>query len=389
MTQNILEQYINADLKQVIAFLCSFAITWYAIPAIVRVCRIKDLFAMPNGRTSHKKATPTLGGIALFASVIISSMLFININVIPNFQYAIAGIVVIFFIGLKDDLVVISWKKKVGGEIIAALFLIILGDYRFTNLHGFFGIHEINYIASLIITLFAMVGIVNAMNLIDGIDGLASGLAVMATSCFGIWFYMDGQYEMVVICAALTGSLMAFIGFNVYGHEYKIFMGDTGSLLLGYLMTFFVIVFNESNILKNSPWHVNDAPVISFAILFVPLYDTLRVMGSRIFKGKSPFTPDRTHIHHKLLGLGFSHMQVTMMLLVLNGAFILLIFMLQNLEIHLLATILIITGVIKSLLPDYLANFFQKRSPKVVFKLDDKTHVITEEAKKNGLKFKN
>lgn len=389
MTQNILEQFISDDVKHALAFFCSFAITWYSIPAIVRVARLKHLFDEPNGRTSHKKSTPTLGGIAVFASLIISTMIFVNINIIPNFQYAIAGSVVMFFIGLKDDLVEISWSKKVSGEILAALFLIVLGDYRFTNLHGFFGIYEINYAASLIVSLFVMIGIVNAMNLIDGIDGLASGLAAMATTCFGIWFFMDGQYEMVVVCAALTGSLLAFIGFNVFGNTNKIFMGDTGSLLIGYIMTFLVIVFNESNILKNSPWHVNNAPIISFAILFVPLYDTIRVMLSRMIKGKSPFAPDRTHIHHKLLELGFTHMQTTIMLLVLNGIFILFILMLQNLEIHLLATILVITGVIKSIVPDYIASYFQKRSPKVVFKLDTNIHKITEEAKRNEIKNKN
>lgn len=389
MTQDILEHYINADVKHIVAFMCSFAITWYAIPIIVYISRSKNLFDLPNGRTSHKRATPTLGGVALFASLVITTMIFININIIPSFQYAVAGCVIVFFTGLNDDLVDISWRKKVGGELLAALFLIVLGDFRFTNLHGFFGIHEINYIASVLLSLFVMVGIVNAMNLIDGVDGLASGLAVMATSCFGFWFYLDGQYEMVVICAALTGSLMAFIGFNVFGHTNKIFMGDTGSLLLGYLMTLFVIVFNESNILQNSPWHVNNAPIVSFAILFIPLYDTLRVMGGRILKGKSPFTPDRTHIHHKLLELGFTHVQTTMILLLLNGLFILMIFMLQNLEIHLLACILILTGLFKSLLPVYLSHFFQKEVPTVVFKLDDKTHAITEEARKNEIKSKN
>lgn len=372
MSQNILEQFISDDIKHVIAFICSFAITWYAIPVIVSISRSKRLYDLPNGRTSHDKATPTLGGIALFASVCISSVLLININIIPNFQYVIAGSFVVFFIGLKDDLVDVSWKKKVGGEILAALFLIVLGNYRFTNLHGFFGFHEINYISSLLLTLFVTIGIVNAMNLIDGIDGLAAGLAAMAATCFGFWFYLDGQFEMVVVCASLAGSLLAFIGFNVFGHTNKIFMGDTGSLLLGYLMTFFVIVFNESNILKNSPWHVNNAPVISFAILFVPLYDTLRVMGCRMIKGKSPFHPDRTHIHHKILALGFTHIQTTIILLVLNGAFILFIFMLRNLEIHLLTIILIITGLVKGLLPDYLTTYYQRRLPKVILKLNDK-----------------
>ena len=362
MTQNILEQFISNDIKNILAFICSLAITWYFIPIIVSICRSKNLFDLPNGRTSHNKATPTLGGIALFASVVISSMLFINFNILPDIQYAIAGSMMIFFIGLKDDLVTTSWRTKLPGEIIAALFIIVLGDYRFTNLHGFFGIHEINYLSSLLLTLFVIVGIVNAMNLIDGIDGLAAGLAAMATACFGIWFYIDGQFGMVVICASLTGSLLAFIGFNVFGHTNKIFMGDTGSLLLGYLMAFFVIVFNESNILKDSPWHVNNAPIISFAILFVPLYDTLRVMGSRLLKRKSPFHADRSHIHHRLLDLGFTHIQTTMILLTVNAVFILFIFLLQDLNIHLLAAILIITGLVKSFLPDYIAKYFQKRS---------------------------
>ena len=361
MTQNILEQFISNDIKNVLAFIFSLAITWYAIPIIVSICRSKNLFDLPNGRTSHIKATPTLGGIALFASVMISSMLFININILPNFQYAVAGSIVIFFIGLNDDLAVISWRRKITGEIIAALFLIVLGDVRFTNLHGFLGIHEINYLSSLLLTLFVMIGIVNAMNLIDGIDGLAAGLATMATACFGIWFYLDGQFEMMVICASLAGSLLAFIYFNVFSHTNKIFMGDTGSLLLGYLMTFFVIVFNESNIVNDSPWHVNNAPIISFAILFVPLYDTLRVMGSRIIKRKSPFHADRSHIHHQLLALGFTHIQTTLILLAINALFILFIFLLQDLNIHLLAAILIITGLVKSFLPDYIAKFFQKR----------------------------
>ncbi|NWJ51764.1 MAG: undecaprenyl/decaprenyl-phosphate alpha-N-acetylglucosaminyl 1-phosphate transferase [Bacteroidetes bacterium] len=389
MTQNILEQVISIDVKHIFAFMCSFAITWYAIPNIVHISRSKNLFDLPNGRTSHKRPTPTLGGAALFASLVITSMIFININIITSFQYVIAGSVIIFFTGLNDDLVDITWKKKVGGEFLAALFLIVLGDYRFTNLYGFFGIHEINYYWSILLTLFVMIGIVNSMNLIDGIDGLASGLSVMATSCFGFWFYMDSQYEMVVVCAVLAGSLMAFIGFNVFGHHNKIFMGDTGSLLLGYLMTFFVIVFTESNVLKNSPWHVNNAPIISFAILFIPLFDTLRVMGSRMIKGKSPFTPDRTHIHHKLLQLGFTHIQTTIILILINGLFIMLIFMLQDLEIHLLASILIVAGLCKSLIPIYFTSYYERKSPKVVFKLEDKTHAITEEAKKNGIKLKN
>jgi UDP-GlcNAc:undecaprenyl-phosphate GlcNAc-1-phosphate transferase len=367
MNQNILDQLINNEYKHIIAFLCSFIITYFAIPVIVKISALKKLFDQPNGRTSHKHATSTLGGIAMFASIFISSMLFINMRNIPNFQYVIAGSMVMFFIGLKDDLIVISWSKKVTGELLAALFLIVLGDFRFTNLHGFLGVHEINYMVSIVITLVVMIGVVNAMNLIDGIDGLAAGLAAMASTCFGFWFYVDGQYDMMVIAASLSGTLLAFLGFNVFGTENKIFMGDTGSLLLGYLMTLFVIVFNESNIQQTALWHVHNAPIVSFAILFIPLFDTIRVMGVRIIHKKSPFEPDRTHIHHRLLDLGFSHLQTTLILLIINATFIMLIFMLQNLNIHILAVIVLAAGILKSYIPTYIAKIWLKRARKVVF----------------------
>lgn len=379
----------NDWLKLGSAFFCSFLITYFAIPVIVRVSVAKNLFVLPNGRTSHKYATPTLGGIAMFAGVLVSSLLFVNSVDVSNFQYVLAGGVIIFFFGIKDDLTPLNWKIKIFGEILAALFLIVLGNFRITNLHGFFGLHQISYVWSCVLTLVVLLGVVNAMNLIDGIDGLAAGLSFMATTIFGLWFILTGQVAFAIISASVVGMLFAYLGFNVFGTTNKIFMGDTGALLLGYLMTLFVIVFNQHNILIESYWHVNNAPVVSFAILFIPLFDTLRVMVIRAFKGKSPFTADRNHIHHRILNLGFTHVQTTMILLITNGFFILLVFLLQNLEIHLLLLVIFAFGLVKSMIPLYISKRWMAKAPKLEIPFRNVSKEVARSMSENGYKMKN
>lgn len=146
-------------------------------------------------------------------------------------------------------------------------------------------------------------------------------------------------------------------------------MGDTGSLLVGYTMSLFVIVFNEGNIQQTSLWHVHNAPIVSFAILFIPLFDTMRVMGIRMLHRKSPFEPDRTHIHHRLLDLGLTHIQTTLILIVMNAGFIALIVLLQNLNIHILALIVLATGLLKGYIPTFIAGRWRKRVPKAVVRI--------------------
>jgi UDP-GlcNAc:undecaprenyl-phosphate/decaprenyl-phosphate GlcNAc-1-phosphate transferase len=379
----------NDWFKLVSAFLCSFLITFFSIPVIVRVSIAKNLFVLPNGRTSHKYATPTLGGIAMFAGILVSSLLFVKPNELTNFQYALAGGFIIFFFGVKDDLTPLSWKLKLLGEILAAILLISFGDFRITNMHGFLGIHDINYTFSIILSFIVFMGIVNAMNLIDGIDGLAAGIAFLATCIFGLWFFLVGEFAFVFIAVAILGTLFAYLGFNVFGTTNKIFMGDTGSLLLGYLMTIFVIVFIEHNIKSNTPWHVHNAPMIAFAILLIPLFDTMRVMMIRIFKWKSPFSADRNHIHHRILNLGLNHMQTTMVLIVANGIFILCVFLLQNLEIHLLFLIILAIGLIKSIIPLVITKRLEAKSPPIEIHFKNISKEVAKSINENGHKMKN
>lgn len=188
---------------------------------------------------------------------------------------------IMFFIGLKDDLLTISARKKFLVQVFAAIMLIVMGDVRFTDLHGVFGIQDIGYLTSVSITLLAMIGIINAVNLIDGIDGLASGLTIVGSLIFGIWFYLSGNNQLAIMSFALVGSLSGFFLYNVFGRTNKMFMGDTGSLIIGVLMSTLVIKFNQLNLVPDSI-NLRSTPAFSLAVIIVPVIDTLRVMTIRI-----------------------------------------------------------------------------------------------------------
>jgi len=339
-----------------VSCLTAFFITLLSIPSIIAVAKAKHLYDEPNGRTSHTISTPTLGGMGIYAGLIISSMLFVSIASIGYIQFIIAASIIIFFIGLKDDILSISPLKKLLGQIVAAAIIIDLGHVRFTDLHGFLGFHEIGYLPSMLISLFVIIVTINAFNLIDGIDGLASGIGMLVVGFFGVWFFLIGHTQLSVLSFALFGSLAAFFRFNVFSKKNKIFMGDIGSLTLGFFIAVLMIRFNELNATINSPYAINGSPVISFAILILPMFDTLRVFIIRISKGQSPFKADKLHVHHRLLALRKSHIQATTILIITNAGFILLALLLQNLNIYILGAIIISLALILSYIPVYICK---------------------------------
>ncbi len=308
----------------------SFFIVYVSIPSIVTVACTKKLFDEPGQRKSHQVRIPNLGGVAIFAGIIISTGLFANFEVSGELMPVMIAMVVIFFIGIKDDILIIAPAKKLYGELLAAIIVILIGNIRFTSLHGFLGFNEINYIPSLLLTGFVVVVLTNAFNLIDGIDGLASGIGIVVSLTFGTWFMLAGFTNYAILSAALLGCLIAFFGFNVFGKKNKIFMGDTGSLILGLIMSILVIKFNEANITYQGIYTIKSAPAVSFGILIVPLFDTMRVFFLRIIRGQSPFHPDKNHLHHRVLKLGFSHIESTVLIAVVNIFFILMMLTCQS-----------------------------------------------------------
>jgi UDP-N-acetylmuramyl pentapeptide phosphotransferase/UDP-N-acetylglucosamine-1-phosphate transferase len=232
---------------------------------------------------------------------------------------------------------------------------------RFTNFHGIFGIHEIGYVWSVLFTVFVIIVITNGFNLIDGIDGLASGITGLCTLALGVWFFLTENYEYVVLSASILGALIAFFRFNVFGKDKKIFMGDTGSMILGLLISILVIRFNEMNISPDFKYAIDAAPAVSIGILAVPLFDTARVMLIRIKNKKSPFAPDKNHVHHRMISLGFKHAAASVRIMAVNILFIVVAFSCHHLGNVSLLSLVILMGAFFSWLPSGLLKRKTKR----------------------------
>lgn len=322
----------------------SFLITFFAIPVIIQVAKNKKLFDEPDERKVHKAVIPTLGGLGIFAGFIVATLMGVPMGITSELQYIAAASIVIFFLGMKDDILVLSASKKFIGQLIAAGILIKFAGVQITSMHGFLGIHEIPHYASIALSFFTIIVITNSFNLIDGIDGLAGSLGLLTTVLFGAYFYYIGHIEYAVIAFALSGSLVSFLIYNF--SPAKIFMGDTGSLLLGLINSILVIKFINLSSSQAVALPLAAAPAIGIAILMIPLFDTLRVFGLRIVDGRSPFSPDRTHVHHFLLDIGFSHRSITILCVVLNSIFIGIAVGLRNLGTTSVIGILLVTGLL-------------------------------------------
>ncbi|MEO6731490.1 MAG: MraY family glycosyltransferase [Ferruginibacter sp.] len=315
----------------------AFLITFLAIPIIIQVAREKKLFDEPDERKVHKMVIPTLGGLGIFAGFILSLLLGAPVGS-NELQYFVAAAIVIFFLGIKDDILVLSAAKKFIGQLVAAGIIIKFGGIQITNMHGFLGITHLPPLVSIIFTLFTIIVIVNSFNLIDGVDGLAGCLGLLAAIVFGSYFLYAGETMLAVMAFSLAGSLIGFLIYNF--SPAKIFMGDTGSLLIGLINSIMVVKFINIAGNESMKLPLEAAPALGMAILIIPLFDTLRVFSLRILDKRSPFSPDRTHVHHFLLDLGFSHRKVTLLCLITNISFIVLAFSLRHLGTTIVISIL-------------------------------------------------
>jgi UDP-N-acetylmuramyl pentapeptide phosphotransferase/UDP-N-acetylglucosamine-1-phosphate transferase len=322
----------------------AFLITFFAIPVIIQVAKDKKLFDEPDERKVHKNVIPTLGGLGIFAGFIIATLMGVPSAISSELQYFAAATTVIFFLGIKDDILVLSASKKFIGQLIAAGIIIKFGGVQISNFHGLLGIYEIPHITGTIISLFTIIVITNSFNLIDGVDGLAGSLGLLTTLVFGTYFFYAGQLTYAVMAFALAGSIIGFLIYNF--SPAKIFMGDTGSLLLGLVNSILVIKFINTAGNSASNFPIESAPAIGFSILMIPLFDTLRVFGLRIIQRRSPFSPDRTHVHHFLLDLGLSHRMVTITCVLVNITFIAMAFLMRNLGTTIVLSALLLSAFV-------------------------------------------
>lgn len=328
----------------ILTFAISAAIGWFAIPRIVIIAKIKRLFDEPNARKVHQGAIPRLGGLSFFPAALFSFAfvlglryyygydiaLDLQVELLTEFLFVMAGMLILYFVGMADDLIGVGYRNKFVAQFFAGVCLVLAGVTVF-DLQGLFGIHRLPFALDALLTIAVVVLTVNAFNLIDGVDGLCSGLGTIILTTLGILFIYYQLFVYAMFAFGMVGVLIAFFQYNVLGTRLKVFMGDTGSLTLGYMIVFLGLKFSN---LENTTFitlGLNSTLAILIGLLFVPVFDTCRVFVSRVSRGKSPFFPDKNHVHHKLLQLNRSHLQSTGILLLLEIGFILLNFALAEL----------------------------------------------------------
>lgn len=315
----------------ILSFLTAFALTYLVIPSIIFVAHFKHLFDEPGERHSHTEKTPSLGGIGIFVGMVFSVTLWTPVTAFGDLQYILCAFVIIFLIGAKDDIIPMPPYKKIIGQALAAGIVVFKSGIFISSFYGVFGVQELSPLISFLFSLFTILVIINAFNLIDGINGLSGSIGTLITILFGTWFLLIEHLALAILAFSTAGALVAFLRYNVT--PAKIFMGDTGSLLLGMVCSILVIEFIEiSKLLPlGDPYKFSAVPALAVGVLIIPLFDTLRVFLIRIMRGRSPLQPDRNHIHHLLIDYGLSHMQATGLLLLANLSFIALVYKCQTL----------------------------------------------------------
>jgi len=332
----------------ILLFLGSFLLTYLTIPKIIKVVEHKRLMDDPNNRSSHTMRTPTLGGVAFFYTLIFALFFINGRDVFDEAMYIIPGLTILFIVGLKDDLVVISPGAKLLSQVFAIAFILANPSFTIHSLNGFLNINEIPYYLYLIIGGFMMITIINSYNLIDGIDGLASVVGIVILVIYTTIFYLTEEYFFALLAIALNASLMAFLGFNLSSDK-KIFMGDTGSLIVGFIISILTLKFLALRpvVYTDLPFLLENAPLIAISILIVPLFDTARVFAIRIANKKGPFSPDRNHTHHVLIDYwGLTHKQASFIIGCFNLLFVTLFIVLGSTAKNLGMVIMLVSVVI-------------------------------------------
>lgn len=306
------------------AFLTAFGVVLFATPSLIKVAKLKHLVDEPSeARKKQQSSIPTIGGVMIFSAFLFASFLWFpddpkSPEIISPFLYLMACLVLLFFVGVKDDIIGMSPTKKLVAHIVVGFILVEMGGIKITSMHGIFGIDVLfpDY-AQLLISIFVYIVIVNAINLIDGVDGLASGIGVIASIIFGIWFYYANAPHWALVSFALAGSLVGFLVFNF--NPARIFMGDSGSLTIGAILSVLTIQLIETPTeFLIEPFKHISTPIFAISILGFPLLDTLRVFISRTARGKSPLTADRNHLHHKLQDKGYGHKKTVLIIYIFN-----------------------------------------------------------------------
>lgn len=348
-----------------LCYVTAFVITLILIPPVLLIVKKFKFYDYPNERKEHLEPKPTFGGIAIIAGTIISLLTWFPFTPHPSVTTFFLSVMVLMGVGIMDDLKDLAVRYKLILEVGVASLLTISG-IRVTSFGGLFGIGELNILAQYTFTVLTIVGIINAFNFIDGIDGLAGGMGFMSLITLGIFLTLSHDTAFALIAFALAGSLLAFLYFNF--NPSRIFMGDTGSLVLGFVIAVLCVQLMKRNTIAPSPI-VPNIYVFTLGLVLIPVFDSLRVFSIRLWRGQSPFAPDKTHIHHLITREGFSHGFATRILCIIHGFILILVYWIKNIKPE--YQLLILAGIMLLLIVFFLQigwwkKFIQPRKKTVV-----------------------
>jgi UDP-GlcNAc:undecaprenyl-phosphate GlcNAc-1-phosphate transferase len=336
------------------SFLSALLISYIAIPKLIHFAQKLELFDNGGDRASHQGSTPFFGGIAIFTGVICSLLFWADIE---NILYILVSILIVFIVGLIDDLRQITAFKKLIGQIIGTLVLIFLGDLQIDSMHGVLGVYDLPVWASLSFTIFVVIVITNGFNLIDGIDGLAGGIGLISSLSFGAIALIMEQNDMALIAFTLSGALVGFLKFNTF--PARIFMGDTGSLVVGMILSVLAINCIKYGLVTETHSLPHIGPLLAISLLAIPLFDSLRVFVVRAINGKGTLTAARDHVHHVLIDLGAGHKYTSLLLYMVSVIIILFTYFLVmfNININVSIAILAVFSFLLWLIPVYMSKY--------------------------------
>lgn len=379
---SVLLSYFKEDVKMaefsiLLSFSLSLLFSWFVLPRILLIAESKNLFDSPDARKCHAAKIPRLGGLVFVPAVLISQSFTIAVCYLINFSFyqdlsgftlleflfLMAGSLFLYFVGAKDDLIGVRYRKKFLAQFLVAFLLPMSGLY-INNLYGLFGIYELPALIGVPFTVILIVFVTNAINLMDGIDGLAAGGGLICFLVYGLLFFYQGHWIYSALAFAFMGCLLPFFYYNIFGSANqgtKLFMGDSGSLTMGYLLSFFAIkyvMYVEGTELDTCNF------MIPFSLMFIPVFDALRVMCVRALQNRPVFLADRSHVHHRCLDVGLTHIQSTCLLL--GYTLIILFFNLwicSRCNLNILVVINLLLGILLNCILVYLKN---KRNEKSV-----------------------
>lgn len=365
----------------IILFVVSLCATWWIFKKVLKIAKLKNIVDNPDARKLQRVPVPVMGGVAVFFGMVTAFATAGLLLDISNMFAMLCVMTIMLYVGTMDDILGLSPKVRFLAEIFVILLLMYCNKYSINNFHGLWGIYEISEWIAVPLTVFACVGIINAINMIDGVNGLSSGYCIVTSIIFGSAFIFAGDFNRASLAILSVGALLPFFFHNVFGKKSKMFIGDGGTMLMGSIMSVFVInaLKTDSALATATPDNFGLIP-FTLAVLVIPVFDTLRVMTARIIRGKSPFNPDKTHLHHLLIDLHFSHIGTTMVeifaSLFVVAAWYLSYWLGASIDVQLYIVIFI--GVLITFVFYKFARIQETKQSKIyhlLTKIGDKTHV--------------